>query len=109
MKNNTRNSRLKTILVKEQCQEERKALLNSQKVAEIRKWEDRSKYYDETYPKGRFHYTPTDWVRRQEIFNAEPISMDEASDYLYTHRANFYVMQYLKVLTGLCLMAIISL
>ena len=98
--NNTRISRLKTILVKEECQEERKALSESDKVAKIKEFNNDPyfKHIQETYPRGRFTYTPTDWVRRQEIFNAEPISMDEASGYLYTHKSNYLIKHYLKVL-----------
>ena len=100
MKNKTRISRLRTILFKEQCQEERKALHERYKDSKVGKFNNDPyfKYLEETYPRGRFSYTPTDWVRRQEIFNSEPISMDEASGYLYTHKSNHLIMHYLKVL-----------
>ena len=98
--NNTRISRLKTILVKEECQEERKALSESDKVAKIKKFNNDPyiKYLQETYPEGGFTYTPTDWIQRQELFNAKPVSLEEVNNYLNTHKADLWVKQWLKVL-----------
>ena len=110
MKNKTRISRLRTILVKEQCQEERKALHEQYKDSKAGKLNNDPyfKYLEDTYPRGGFSYTPTDWVRRQEIFNAEPVSLEEANHYLNTHKADLWVKQWLKVLGVMAFLCLLN-